>query len=199
MLVTESVFSNFRGMSEVLVGESYEGVRAYFNYPRPAHFDAYQERLSVPLEFDQEHTQIFMPDQWLRQRVRTGDPTTNVLFSQQCEELVSGMTEVDETAAIVRRLLIHSAGKFLSISEVAEQLNVTERTLRRRLAAEGTEFRTIFDGIKNTLAQNYLRKTSLSVVEIADLLNYTEATNFHRAFQRWNSTTPADYRQQASP
>jgi hypothetical protein len=36
----------------------------------------------------------------------------NVLFSQQCEELVNGMAEVDETAAIVRRLLIHSAGKF---------------------------------------------------------------------------------------
>jgi AraC-like DNA-binding protein len=36
-------------------------------------------------------------------------------------------------------------------------------------------------------------------VEIADLLNYAEATNFHRAFQRWNSNTPADYRQQASP
>ena len=151
------------------------------------------------MEFDQEHTQIFMPDQLLRQQVRTGDPTTNVLFSQQCEELVSGMKEVDETAAIVRRLLIHSAENFLSISEVAGQLHVTERTLRRRLAAEGTDFRTIFDDIKNTLARNYLRKTSLSVVEIADLLNYAEATNFHRAFQRWNSTTPADYRGQASP
>lgn len=199
MLVTESVFSNFRGMSDVLVGGSYEGVRGYFSYPRPAHFDAYEERFSVPMEFDQEYNQIFLPDQWLGQRVRTGDPTTNVLFSQQCEELVNGMTVVDETTAIVRRLLIQSAGKFLSISEVAEKLHVTERTLRRHLAAEGTDFRTIFDDIKNTLAQNYLRKTSLSVVEVADLLNYAEATNFHRAFQRWNSTTPADYRQQASP
>ena len=94
---------------------------------------------------------------------------TNVLFSQECEELVSGMTEVDETTANVRRLLIHSAGNFLSISEVAEKLNITERTLRRRLSADGTNFRTIFDDIKNTLARNYLRKTSLNVAEIADL------------------------------
>ena len=151
------------------------------------------------MEFDQEYTEIFMPDRWLRQRVRTGDPTTNVLFSQQCEELVTGMTEADETTVLVRRLLIHSAGNFLSISEVAEQLYVTERTLRRRLAAEGTEFRTVLDDIRNTLAQNYLRKTSLSIVEIADLLNYTEATNFHRAFQRWNSITPVDYRESESP
>ena len=199
MLVTELAFSQIHLQSKLLAARPAEGVRVQFSYPKPAHFGVYEQTWPFPMEFDQEHTQFFIPDQWLRQRVRTGDPTTNVLFSQQCEELVNGMAEVDETAAIVRRLLIHSAGNFLSISEVAGQLHVTERTLRRRLAAEGTDFRTIFDDIKNTLAQNYLRKTSLSVVEIADLLNYAEATNFHRAFQRWNSTTPADYRQQASP
>ena len=196
MLVTELAFSSIHQQSKLLVARPAEGVRVHFSYSKPAHFRVYEQNWPFPMEFDQEHTQIFMSDQWLRQRVRTGDPTTNVLFSQQCEELVSGMTEVDETSAIVRRLLIHSAGKFLTISEVAEQLNVTERTLRRRLAAEGTDFRTIFDDIKSTLAKNYLRKTSLSVLEIADLLNYAEATNFHRAFQRWNSTTPTDYRQQ---
>ena len=199
MLITELAFSQIHLQSKLLVARPDEGVRVHFSYPKPAHFGVYEQTWPLPMEFDQEHTQFFVPDQWLRQRVRTGDPTTNVLFSQQCEELVSGMTEVDETAAIVRRLLIHSAGNFLSISEVAEQLHVTERTLRRRLAAEGTDFRTIFDDIKNTLAQNYLRKTSLSVVEIADLLNYAEATNFHRAFQRWNSTTPVDYRESESP
>ena len=198
MLLTELSFSHLHGNSQLLIAKPAEGVRVHLNYPRPKHFEVYEESWAHSIEFDQEHSQIFLPNDWLRQRVRTGDPTTNVLFSQQCEELVSGMTEVDETAAIVRRLLIHSVGNFLSISEVAEQLHVTERTLRRRLAAEGTDFRTIFDDIKNTLARNYLRKTSLSVVEIADLLNYAEATNFHRAFQRWNSTTPADYRQQAS-
>ena len=198
MLLTELSFSHLHGNSQLLIAKPAEGVRVHLNYPRPKHFEVYEESWAHSIEFDQEHSQIFLPNDWLRQRVRTGDPTTNVLFSQQCEELVSGMTEVDETAAIVRRLLIHSVGNFLSISEVAEQLHVTERTLRRRLAAEGTDFRTIFDDIKNTLAQNYLRKTSLSVVEIADILSYAEATNFHRAFQRWNSTTPADYRQQAS-
>jgi AraC-like DNA-binding protein len=199
MLVTELAFSQIHLQSKLLVARPAEGVRVQFSYPKPAHCGVYEQTWPFPMEFEKEHTQFFIPDQWLRQRVRTGDPTTNVLFSQQCEELVGRMTEVDKTTAIVRRLLIHSAGNFLGISEVAEQLNVTERTLRRRLATEGTDFRTILDDIKNTLARNYLRKTSLSVVEIADLLNYTEATNFHRAFQRWNSTTPADYRQQASP
>jgi len=199
MLVTELAFSQLYLQTKSLVAKPTEGVTVHFSYPKPAHFGVYEQNWPFPMEFDQEHTQIFLPDQWLRQRVRTGDPSTNVLFNHQCEDLVSGMAEVDETTAIIRRLLIHSAGSFLSISELAEKLHVTERTLRRRLTAEGTDFRTILDDIKNKLAQNYLSKTSLSVAEIADLLNYSEATNFHRAFQRWNSTTPADYRQQASP
>jgi AraC-like DNA-binding protein len=199
MLVTELAFSQLYLQTKSLVAKPTEGVKVHFSYPKPAHFGVYEQNWPVPMEFNQEYTQIFLPDQWLRQRVRTGDPSTNVLFNHQCEELVSGMAEVDETTAVIRRLLIHSAGSFLSISELAEKLHVTERTLRRRLTAEGTDFRTILDDIRNKLAQNYLSKTSLSVAEIADLLNYSEATNFHRAFQRWNSTTPADYRQQASP
>ena len=106
--------------NKLLVAKPAEGVRVRFSYPKPAHFGVYQKTWPFPMEFDQEYTEIFMPARWLRQRVRTGDPTTNVLFSQQCEELVSGMTEADETTVLVRRLLIHSAGNFLSFSEIAK-------------------------------------------------------------------------------
>jgi AraC-like DNA-binding protein len=146
------------------------------------------------MAFDQEYNQIFIPKRWLNQRIRTGNPETNVLFTQQCEEILQGMSDVREVTAAVRRILVQSAGDFLNIKEVSEQLHITERTLRRRLSAEGTDFRTIFDNIRNTLAQNYLSNTSLSVVDIAYLLNYGEATNFHRAFQRWNGITPNEYR-----
>ena len=104
------------------------------------------------------------------------------------------MSDVKEVSTAVRRLLILSAGEFLKIKEVSDQLHITERTLRRRLSVEGTDFRTLFDSIRNTLAQNYLSNTSLSVVEIAHRLGYGEATNFHRAFQRWNEMTPSEYR-----
>ena len=91
MLVTELAFSQLHLASKLLVARPAEGVRVHFSYPKPAHFGVYEQNWPFPMEFDQEHTQIFIPDQWLRQRVRTGDPTTNVLFSQQCEELVNGM------------------------------------------------------------------------------------------------------------
>ena len=193
-LVTELVFSNMHAFCRSLVAQPLEGLSVSFNYPRPACAAAYKNQWPIPMEFDQEYSQIFLPKRWQDQRIKTGNPTTNVLFTQQCEEIILGMSNVKEVSANVRRLLILSAGEFLNIKEVSEQLHITERTLRRRLSAEGTDFRTLFDSIRNTLAQNYLSNTSLSVVEISHLLGYGEATNFHRAFQRWNEMTPSEYR-----
>tara|TARA_B110000008_G_scaffold77641_1_gene79148 strand:+ start:1122 stop:2141 length:1020 start_codon:yes stop_codon:yes gene_type:complete len=193
-LVTELVFSNIHAFCRSLVAQPLEGLSVHFNYPRPACAAAYKNQWPIPLEFDQEYSQIFLPKRWQDQLTRTGNPTTHVLFTQQCEEIIEGMSNVKEVSANVRRLLILSAGQFLNIKEVSEQLHITERTLRRRLSAEGADFRTLFDSIRNTLAQRYLDNTSLSVVEIAHLLGYGEATNFHRAFQRWNGITPNEYR-----
>ena len=90
-----------------------------------------------------------------------------------------------------------SAGDFLDIAQVAESLHVSERTLRRRLAAESTSFRGTFEEIRDLLAREYLARTELSVAEIAHLLDYAETVNFRRAFARWNGMTPSEYRQQA--
>ena len=193
-LVTELIFSNMHSFCRSLVAQPLDGISVHFNYPKPAYAAAYKNHWPIPMEFDQEYSQIVLPKRWLDQRIRTGNPTTNVLFTQQCEEILQGMSNVKEISANVRRLLILSAGEFLNIKEVSEQLHITERTLRRRLSTEGTDFRTLFDSIRNTLAQKYLNNTSLSVAEIAHLLDYAETTNFHRAFKRLNEMTPSEYR-----
>ena len=100
-------------------------------------------------------------------------------------------SQTENTLAAVRRLLIQSAGAFLQISDVADRLHVTERTLRRRLQHEATSFRAICDEVRNVLARQYLANTSLHMADIAGLLNYTEAVNFRRAFIRWNGMTPS--------
>jgi AraC-like DNA-binding protein len=108
------------------------------------------------------------------------------------------MNRVQKTTAAVRVLLIQSAGEFLDIAEVAQQLNMSERTLRRRLEVEATSFRAIFEDVRNVLATQYLARTTLTVADIAHLLDYTETVNFRRAFVRRHGVTPSQYRQKNS-
>ncbi len=197
-LVAEMAFSNLVSNGQFLSGSSAEGIELQLNYPKPAHFKAYQKHIPVPTVFDQEYNQCFLPNEWLKLPVRTANPAASVAFIQQCEEMLQGLNRIENTSSAIRRLLIQSAGALLNISQVADRLHVNERTLRRRLNAESTNFRIICDEVRNVLAQQYLAHTSLNVADIAHLLSYSETVNFRRAFVRWNAMTPNQYRQQAA-
>ncbi|MEM1156047.1 MAG: AraC family transcriptional regulator ligand-binding domain-containing protein [Pseudomonadota bacterium] len=193
-LLTELLFSSLYSAGQLLDAVPAAGIRLYFSYPRPGHAEAYKKRWPMSIEFGCENSQAFLPMEWANQPLRTADSISHVVFMQQCEEILRGINQAENTATTVRRLLIHSAGEFLNISEVSDRLHVTERTLRRRLTDESTSFRAIRDEVRNLLAQKYLIDTSLPVADIANLLDYTEGANFRRAFVRWNGMTPGDFR-----
>jgi AraC-like DNA-binding protein len=198
-LVAELAFSNLVLVGRSLYGstvERAEGVEIQLSHPTPKHSACYSHVFKTPVTFDCEHNQLFLPNHVLDTPVRTADSAQYVLFQQQCEEMLRGLASVEETTAAVRQLLIESAGNFLDIDQVAKRLHVSERTLRRRLEAESTSFRSVFDEIRDLLAKEYLTKTELTVADIAHLLNYSETVSFRRAFTRWNKVTPSAYRQQ---
>ena len=198
-LTTELSFSNLTAIGRTLYGnqvENTEGVEIQLSYPRSSHSASYKSAFHVPVTFDCEHTQLLLPAQVLDTPVKTANRSEHVIFQQQCEEMLRGLDSVEKTTAAVRQVLIESAGNFFGIAQVAESLHVSERTLRRRLEAESTSFRSTFEEIRNLLAREYLAATELTVAEIADLLDYAETVNFRRAFVRWNGVTPSHYRQQ---
>ena len=80
------------------------------------------------------------------------------------------------------------------MGEVASDLYMTTRTLRRRLLDEGTSFAELRDEVRQTLAEELLSGPGLSVEQIAERLGYAEATSFVNAFKRWRGRTPHNYR-----
>jgi AraC-like DNA-binding protein len=197
-IVSELLFSQFCTTTEFLINGPLKGAELHLNYAAPHHSTEYQRVLSIPVKFDQPYCQLLLPRQLLNRHVRTANPAGHVVFLQQCEELLRNLNQVENTSAAVRRLLLQSAGDFPNIRQVAESLHVSERTLRRRLDGESNNFRAVTEEVKNTLAQEYLINTELTVSEIAHLLDYTETVNFRQAFVRWHGVTPSQYRRQAT-
>jgi AraC-like DNA-binding protein len=62
------------------------------------------------------------------------------------------------------------------------------------LEAEGTTFSDLVDTLRRDLATRYLREPAIAIAEVAFLLGFSEASAFHRAFKRWQGTTPSAYR-----
>jgi AraC-like DNA-binding protein len=78
--------------------------------------------------------------------------------------------------------------------KIAAILGMSERTLQRRLAAEGTSFQRLLDNTRRELAQHYLCQRNVSLTDIVYLLGFSDQSSFFRAARRWFGSSPRDYR-----
>ncbi len=77
---------------------------------------------------------------------------------------------------------------------IARALGMGERTLQRRLEAEGTSFRRILDDTRKELARGHFEQGHLSLAHVAYLLGFNDQSSFFRASKRWFGMTPQRYR-----
>jgi AraC-like DNA-binding protein len=94
----------------------------------------------------------------------------------------------------VRRLIAEDDDNFRSLEQLAAHLDLSPRTLRRRLAADGVSFSALVDEGRRDKALRLLRSSRLPIERIARQLGYTSASTFVRAFHRWTGKTPVQYR-----
>jgi AraC-like DNA-binding protein len=103
----------------------------------------------------------------------------------------SGVTER------LRRLLrAQLKGELPSLEAVSQSLAMTPQTLRRRLHEEGQGYQALKDDLRRDAAIEYLARPELTLVDIAELLGFSEASTFHRAFKKWTGVAPGEYRQE---
>ncbi len=103
----------------------------------------------------------------------------------------------DDFVAEVRRAVTAVLPEDAQAAGVARCLNVSVRTMQRRLVAAGTTFREVSDGARRVLAEAYLSDRRVSIAEIAFLLGFSDQTAFNRAFRRWTGAAPGVWRRRA--
>jgi AraC-like DNA-binding protein len=79
-------------------------------------------------------------------------------------------------------------------ASIARALNLSTRTLVRRLQAEDTTFLQVKDHLRQDIALRLLRETQEPVEDIAARIGFESLTAFHRSFKIWTGSTPLVYR-----
>lgn len=86
-----------------------------------------------------------------------------------------------------------------SIEMLARELDISPRSLQRRLGESGTSYQALLDQVRLETARRLLAETAFSPGEIAFFLGFEEANSFQRAFRRWEGRTPTQWREQRLP
>jgi AraC-like DNA-binding protein len=114
------------------------------------------------------------------------------ILEAHADELLSERrAAADLRGSVENQLLRLLPSGRVQAAAVAEQLGMSERSFRRRLAEEGTSFGEVLDRLRNRLALRYLEDEHVSLKQVAWLLGYSEPGAFNHAFRRWTGTSPS--------
>jgi AraC-like DNA-binding protein len=98
------------------------------------------------------------------------------------------------SARVVNALHLRVGNTELSIERVASDLNLTKRTLQRRLQDQNTNFAQLRDDLRFHYAIKYLIDDQLSVDRVSRALDFSDRTSFTNAFKRWTGLSPSAFR-----
>lgn len=154
----------------------------------------YEKVFNCPVEFNCDAYQLQFPYDLLDLPLLHSDSDTAALCIEKCE---ISKARLDQQFTIVEEIeehLLANPGRFPGVETMADMLNLSGRTLRRRLQDQGTRYQRIVDNIRFRLAKEYLETTSLTIEQIALSLDYSDTANFSNAFKRWAGESPQQYR-----
>lgn len=170
----------------------------HFKHKPNAPLDVYRRCFGCEVLFEQDENRIFCPESTLSLTVHSPNDGLRKTMLRMVDKLVS--SELGEQTPIlsgkVTTYLKQQLGQGLPDAEVAAQnFGYSLSTFKRHLQREGASYQELCNDVRKSVARQMLLRPETNICEIAFFLGFSNVSAFHRAFKRWYSTTPNQYRQ----
>ena len=199
--LVESVYAGIRVFGSWLAGRPLMPLALRVRHADPGHGDAeYLRVLGIVPEFDAPQNCAAVDAALLAMPVPNADTSLYPLLLHHAERLLEERAAQEEPIVARARaaLLPRLASGEARLAPVAAELGLSTRTLQRKLAEAGSSFQQVLDALRYGLAQDYLRRRELGLVDIAFLLGFREQSAFTHAFREWSGMNPGAWREQAA-
>lgn len=179
-----------------IIGEKIEYSRVEFSFPEPESAEKYRALFNCDVVFGAPVTAInVISPELVAPRLEERDMEFFYHCQRHCDRVMLEVSEGRPLSFKIRQIFLNSAANLPSQDNVANILNMSERTLKRRLRKEGVSFNTLLREFRFGLVQEYLStSSSLSVEQIAGLTGYCDGKSLSRAFKCWSGVTISEYR-----
>jgi len=166
-----------------------------FRHDAPADTARYACFFGIEPEFGAACNTLRYPEAWLDLPMPQANPLVNAGYNLACRKLMAERRSRIGVAGAVRDTLSTRLAEGIpDAAAVASELQMSVRTLTRRLEDEGTSFRTLLDEVRQTIADELLSSVHMPIALIARQLGYHDTGSFSRAFRRWKGISPHEYR-----
>lgn len=167
----------------------------HFKHPCPGETSAHEDYFGCPVLYNSDRDALELSEATITAPNKLGDASISEFFDTHLEK---ELAETADHTSLAKRMRIQISQTLSEgvprVSEVAERLSMSPRTLQRRLSDQGLSFQSLVDESRRELAKRLLRKTDYALSEVAFLTGFSEQSSFNRAFKRWAGQTPRSYR-----
>ena len=182
-------------IARAITGRDIVPVKVTFPIGPPKTLIPYEQFFRCPIEFHQPSCTVVLRNKDVGLPVVRADADLVGYLDHHAEGVLRGLvgsgSVTERVRAAVWTDLSHGPP---TLTGVASSLGMSQRTLQRQLAGEGTSFSELVDTIRQEMAKACLGDQSISIDEIAFLLGYADTASFRRSFKRWTGDTPRAYR-----
>lgn len=195
----EMYFSTFHNLTSAISGRAVRVYRVALTHDGSPYADEFRRIFGedADINFNSDENVLEVERDILDEPLPSKAPAFNRQIEQLAQRQLADLPQADTTTTAVLRVLEQYMGqRTLDIEEVARQLEITPRTLQRRLQDEDTTYLALRDLVRYRHAQHYLRDPALGIDRIAERLGFSEPANFYRAFKGWCGVSPGEYRRQ---
>ena len=166
-----------------------------FQHPAPADITTHTSLFGLTPTFDAPDNALCFDASYLKLPLPQANEFVARDYEALCRELLDQHRARAGVTGAVRDALLYRPGPLPTLAEVAGELDMSVRTLSRRLDAEQSSFRALTDEVRQAQAKALLT-TGMTTDQVAQRLGYAETSSFIRAFRRWTGRAPQTYRRE---
>ncbi|GAB5451104.1 MAG: AraC family transcriptional regulator [Halioglobus sp.] len=179
-----------------LIGQQVDITRASCAGPRPSFMAGIRHFFPCPVTFDQPVNSVTFSARLLESElVRTEQELNEFLKLAPYYLVIEPLEATRSITYRIREILGDDFSQEMpSFEELTGLLNMSARTLRRRLEKEGTSYQRIKDNARRDAAITMLSRQGMTVSDVAERVGFSDPSAFHRSFKKWTGQSPGSYR-----
>ena len=195
-LEVDTMFSFLNTIAKINSNGTIRARQINLMFPESGQAKKYESVFGIIPRFNASANELIFDSASLLIPMKAFNPETYDLLNSYMEDRLSQLDRNETTSEKVRRIL-HTSFKyqFPDMDTVADKLNLSPRTLQRKLSDEQTSFKQILQVSKFGIASRLLREKDLTISEISYTLGYSDPGNFSRSFKKHMGVSPQEFRE----
>jgi AraC-like DNA-binding protein len=193
--VVEHLIANIAVLASTQIGYAVPALRIELAHGNQRSASRMAALLQAEVAINADTYRIEAPPEFLEQQPLYGEEDLYRVTVQLARERLMELRGEDRFLNKVREVVLQQLpGGLPKVQNVAAILDISARTLQRRLGERNLRFQKVLDEVRSELALQLIQNPNLTLQDMAGYLGFNDQSAFQHAFRRWQGTSPGRYR-----